>query len=134
MRYAAVTYIHKKSQHIKDITTHCTGKSDGAVNNRQHTCQENVAWKSGGLFSKQGISRESRVLEKEFRGVSEESTLDNASNECNMYVVSGKGTDSEINMHPCHSDSAQEIPEEEEVRRNDVTKVPTEEQTVLSEK
>jgi hypothetical protein len=25
MRYAALTYIHKKSQHIKDITTNCKG-------------------------------------------------------------------------------------------------------------
>jgi hypothetical protein len=83
-------------------------------------------------IGKLSISRESSVLEKEFRGASEESTLDNATNECNMYVVSGKGRDSEINMYPSHLDSAQEIPEEEEVGRNDVTNVPTEEQAVLS--
>jgi hypothetical protein len=35
-----------------------------------------------------------------------------------MYVVPGKGTDSEISMHPSHSDSAQEIPVEEEEGRN----------------
>jgi len=64
MRYAALTYIHKKSQHIKDITTRCTGKTDGAVYNTQHTCKEDAAWKSGGLFRKLGISRESNVLEK----------------------------------------------------------------------
>jgi len=116
MRYAALTYVHKKSQHIKDITTHCTGKSDGAVHNTEHTCQENVAWKSGGLFRKLGISRESNMSEKEFRGASEESTLDNACmqcNDCNLYVVSGKGADNEINMHLCHSDSAEGIPEVE---------------------
>ena len=114
MRYAAVARVHKKSQHIKNITTHCTGKSDGAVLNTEHTCQENVARKSDGLFRKQGISKESSVLEKggnllEFRGASEESALDNASNECNLYVASGKGTDSEINMHLCHSNSAQTV-------------------------
>jgi hypothetical protein len=114
MRYAAVTDVHMKSRHTKDITTHCTGKSDGAVHNTQHTLQENVAWKSGGLFRKLGISRESCVLEKEFRGASEKSTLYNASNECNLCVVSGKGTGSETNVHPYHSDSAQEIPEAEE--------------------
>lgn len=45
--------------------------SDGAFQNTEHTCQENVAWKSGGLFKKLGISRESSVLGKEFRGASE---------------------------------------------------------------
>jgi hypothetical protein len=48
-----------------------------------------------------------------------------------LYVVSGKGTESEINRHLCHSNSVQEIPEEE-VERNDVRNVPTEEQAVLS--
>jgi len=138
MRYAAVACVYKKSQHNKNITTHCTGKSDGAVRNTGHTCQENVARKSGGLFRKPGISKESSVLEKggnllEFRGASEESALDSASNECNLYVVSGKGTDSEVNMHLCHSNSAQEIPEEEEeIGRNNVRNVPTEEEAVLS--
>jgi hypothetical protein len=37
MRYAAVTYVHKKSQNIKDIITHCTGKSERAVHNTVHT-------------------------------------------------------------------------------------------------
>jgi hypothetical protein len=64
MRYAAVACVYKKSKHNKNITTHCTGKSDGAVHNTEHTCQENVAQKSDGLSS---------VLEKEgnllvFRG------------------------------------------------------------------
>ena len=137
MRFAAVANVHKKSQHNKNITTHCTGMSDGAVRNTEHTCQENVAQKSDGLFRKLGISKESSVLEKggnllECRGASEESALDNASNECNLYVVSGKGTLSEINMHLCHSNSAQEISEEEEIGRNDVRSVPTEEQAVSS--
>jgi len=123
MRYAGLTYVRKKSQHVKDITTHCTGKSDGDVHNTEHTCQENVAGKSGGLVKKLGISRESNVLEKEFRGASEESTLDNASNYCNLYVVAGKGAYIEINMHLCHSDSAQGIPEVEEVGRNYVRNV-----------
>ena len=64
MRYVAVTYVYKKSQHIKDITTQYTGKRDGAVHKTAHACQENVAWKSGGLFRKLDISRESSVLEK----------------------------------------------------------------------
>jgi hypothetical protein len=49
-----------------------------------------------------------------------------------LYVVSGKGTDSEINMHLSCSDSAQEIPEEEEEKRNYVRNVPTEDQTALN--
>jgi hypothetical protein len=136
MRYAAVARVYKKSQHTKNITSHGTGKSDVAVRNTEHTCQENVARKSDGLFRKLGISKESSVLEKEgnlleFRGASEESALDNVSSECNLCVVSGKGKDSEINMHLCHSNSAQEVLEEE-VGRNDVRNVPTEEQAVLS--
>jgi hypothetical protein len=135
VRYAAVACVRKKSQHNKSITTHCTGKSDGAVHNTEHTCQENIAQKSDGLFRKLGMYKEPSVLEKggnllEFRGASEEPALDSSSNECNLYVVSGKGTDSEINMHPCHSNSAQEIPEE--VGRNDVRNVPTVEQAVFS--
>ena len=135
MRYAAVACLHNKSQHNKTITNHGTRKSDGAVHNTEHTCQENVACKSDRLFGKLGVSKESSVLQKEgnlpeFRGALEESALDNASNECNFYVVSGNGKDSEINMDLCHSNSAQEIPEE--VGRNDVRNVPTEEQTVLS--
>jgi hypothetical protein len=137
MRYAAVACVHKKLQHNKNVTTNCTGKSDGAVYNTEHTCQENVAQKSDGLFRKLDISKESSVLEKggnllEFRGASEASALDSASNECNLYVASGKRTDSEINIHPCCSNSAQEVPEEEEVGRNYVRNVPTEEQAVLS--
>jgi hypothetical protein len=137
MRYATVVSKHKKSQHIKDITTHGTGKSDGSAHSTEYTCQENVAWKSGALFRKPGISKESSVLEKrenllECRGASKESTLDSTSIEHNLHVVSGKRTESEINTHLCHSNSAQEIPEEEEVERNDVRNVPPEEQTVLS--
>jgi hypothetical protein len=137
VRYAAVARVHKKSQHVKDITTRDTGKSVVAVHNTGHTCQENTAWKSGGLFRKQGISKESSVLEKEgnlleFRDASEKSALDNTSSECNLDIVSGEGTDGEINMHLCHSNSAQQISEEEEVRRNDVRNVPTEELVVLS--
>jgi len=136
VRYAAVARLHNKSQHNKNITTHGTRKSDGAVHNTEHTCQENVAWKSDRLFRKLGVSKESSVLQKEgnlpeFRGALEESALDNASNGCNLYVVSGKGKDNEINMHPCHSNSAQEIPEEEG-GGNYVRNVPTEEQAVLS--
>jgi hypothetical protein len=136
MRYAAVPCVHKKLQHNKNVTTHSTGKSDGAVRNTEHTCQENVARKSDGLFRNLGISKESSVLEKggnllEFRGALEESALDNAGNECNVYVASGKRTDSEINIHPCYSNSAQEVPEEE-VGRNYVRNVPAEEQAVLS--
>jgi len=119
MRYAAAARLHKKSQDTKNITTHGTGKSDGTVHNAEYTCQVNVAQKSDRLFRKLGVTKESSVLQKEgnlpeFRGASEESALDNASNECNLYVVSGKGKDSEIDMHLCHSNSAQEIPEEEE--------------------
>jgi len=42
-----------------------------------------------------------------------------------LYVVSGKGADTVINMHLCHSDSAQGIPEVE-VGRNYVRNVSTE--------
>ena len=123
MRYAAVARVYKKSQHNKTNTNHGTRKSGGAVHNTEHTCQENVACKSDRLFGKLGVSKESSVLQKEgnlpeFRAALEESALDNASNECNLYVVSGNGKDSEINMDLCHSNSAQEIPEE--VGRNDV--------------
>ena len=81
---------------------------------------------------KLGMSKESSVLEKEgnlleFKGTSAESALDNANNECNLDVVSGTGTDSEINMHLPYSNS-----EQEDVGRNDVRNVPTEEQAVLS--
>lgn len=136
MRYAAVARVHKKSQHVKDITARDMGNSVVAVHNTGHTCQENAAWKSGGLFRKQGISKESSVLDiegnlLEFRSASEKSTLDNASNGCNMDIVSGEGTGGEINVHLCHSNSAKEV-SEEEIGRSDVRNVPTKELVVLS--
>ena len=117
-RYAAVAVVRKKSQHSKDITSNITGKS-------------------GGLFRKQSISEESRVAEKEgklleYNCVPEKSTLDNTSSERNLDIVSGKGTDSERNTHLRHSDSDQEMSEEEAVGRNYVQNIPTEAQAVLS--
>jgi hypothetical protein len=56
---------------LKILQLIAQGSQMGGVHNTEHTRQENVAWKSDGSFRKLGISRESSMFEKEFRGASE---------------------------------------------------------------